>query len=92
MLLDHDIEVHGQVVVCPGVNDDDVLDETLCGVLDQYPELASVAVVPLGVSQFSNEVTMRPHTVAEAERVVEIVETWQATFVEVLGRRMVFCI
>ena len=41
-LLDHDIEVHGQVVVCPGVNDGDVLDDTLAGVLDEYPELASV--------------------------------------------------
>ena len=41
-LLDHGIEVHGQVVVCPGVNDGAVLDDTLAGVLDQYPELASV--------------------------------------------------
>ena len=39
-LLDHGITVHGQVVVCPGVNDGDVLDDTLAGVLDQYPELA----------------------------------------------------
>ena len=28
-LLDHDITVHGQVVVCPGVNDGAVLDDTL---------------------------------------------------------------
>ena len=41
-LLDHGIEVHGQVVVCPGVNDGDVLENTLCGVLDRYPELATV--------------------------------------------------
>ena len=39
-LLDHGIEVHGQVVVCPGVNDGAVLDDTLAGVLDRYPELA----------------------------------------------------
>ena len=50
-LLDHGVEVHGQVVVCPGVNDGAVLDDTLVGVLDQYPELATVAVVPLGVSR-----------------------------------------
>ena len=47
-LLDHGIEVHGQVVVCPGVNDGAVLDDTLAGVLDRYPELASLCVVPLG--------------------------------------------
>ncbi len=59
-LLDHGIEVHGQVVVCPGVNDAEVLEDTLVGVLDQYPELASVAVVPLGVSRHSSERSLRP--------------------------------
>jgi putative radical SAM enzyme (TIGR03279 family) len=61
-LLDHGVEVHGQVVVCPGVNDGAVLDDTLAGVLDRYPELASVCVVPLGVSRFNTEARMRPHT------------------------------
>ena len=89
-LLDHGIEVRGQVVVCPGVNDGDVLDATLAGVLDEYPELVSVAVVPLGLSKFNNEPAMRLHTPAEAARVVDIVERWQATFLELLGRRMVF--
>src|SRR5687767_13921410 len=46
-LLDHGIEVHGQVVVCPGVNDGAVLDDTLIGILDQYPELATACIVPL---------------------------------------------
>ncbi len=89
-LLDHDIEVHGQVVVCPGINDGAVLDETLAGVFEQYPELASVCVVPLGVSRFNPEQRMRPHTLAEAQAVVDIVEDWQATFATVLGRRLVF--
>ena len=40
-LLDHGITVHGQIVVCPGVNDGAILDDTLAGVLDEYPELAS---------------------------------------------------
>ncbi|HZB43391.1 MAG TPA: DUF512 domain-containing protein [Ilumatobacter sp.] len=89
-LLDHGIEVRGQVVVCPGVNDGDILDDTLTGVLDEYPELASVAVVPLGLSKFNSEPAMRLHTPDEAARVVDIVERWQATFLELLGRRMVF--
>ena len=89
-LLDHGIEVHGQVVVCPGINDGDVFDDTLCGVLDEYPELASVCAVPLGVSRFSNEPAMRAHTVAEARAVVDTVERWQSVFLETIGRRMVF--
>jgi putative radical SAM enzyme (TIGR03279 family) len=89
-LLDHGIEVHGQVVVCPGVNDGAVLDDTLTGVLDEYPELATLAVVPLGVSRWSKEGAMRPHTVEEAAAVIDSVEEWQAIFLSVLGRRVVF--
>ena len=89
-LLDHGVAVHGQVVCCPGVNDGAVLDDTLSGVLDQYPELASLCVVPLGVSRFNHEPTMRPHTRAEAEAVVDSVERWQDIFLRVLGRRLVF--
>ena len=33
---------------------------------------------------------MRPHTVAEAETVVDVVEDWQDVFLAVLGHRLVF--
>jgi putative radical SAM enzyme (TIGR03279 family) len=89
-LLDAGIEVHGQIVVCPGVNDGEVLDDTIAGILERFPELATAAAVPLGVSRFSNEATMRPHTFAEANAVVDIVEGWQERFLGALGRRLVY--
>lgn len=89
-LLDHGIEVHGQIVCCPGLNDGLVLDDTLAGVLDRFPELASLCVVPLGISKFNTEPRMRPTTRAEATAVVESVERWQTTYLSVLGRRLVF--
>jgi len=88
-LLDAGVTVHGQVVVCPGVNDGAALDDTLAGVLDRYPELASLAVVPLGVSRFNTEPEMRPHTLDDANAVVDIVEQWQEVFAATLGRRLV---
>ncbi len=90
-LLGEGIEVHGQVVVCPGVNDGAVLDDTMAGVLERFPELASVGVVPLGVSRYSHEKEMRPHTTAEAVDLVERVESWQQRFTALLGRRLTFC-
>jgi putative radical SAM enzyme (TIGR03279 family) len=89
-LLDNGIEVHGQVVVCPGRNDGAVLHDTLAGVLDRYPALATVACVPLGVSRFSHESAMRPHTREEAAEVCDTVADWQDTFLTAIGRRMVF--
>ncbi|MBU3701952.1 MAG: DUF512 domain-containing protein, partial [Acidimicrobiia bacterium] len=89
-LLDHGIDVHGQIVVCPGRNDGAVLDDTLAGILDDYSELSSVCVVPLGVSRFNTEPAMRPHTPVEASAVIDAVEEWQEVFLSVLGRRVVF--
>ena len=89
-LLDHGIEVHGQIVVCPGVNDGPVLEATLAGVLDQYPELRSVACVPLGLSRWSDGPSMRPHTRSEAAAVIDAVQAWQDLFVEAVGHRLVF--
>jgi putative radical SAM enzyme (TIGR03279 family) len=90
LLLDHGVEVHGQVVVCPGVNDGAALDDTLLGVLDRFPELASVGAVPLGVSDHNREADMRAHAPGEAAAVLAAIEGWQALFRRVLGRRMVF--
>jgi putative radical SAM enzyme (TIGR03279 family) len=90
VLLDGGIEVHGQVVVCPGVNDGAVLEDTLTGILDRFPGLASVGAVPLGVSRYSNEPDMRPHTGEEAVAVVETIEEWQRVYQRALGHRMVF--
>jgi putative radical SAM enzyme (TIGR03279 family) len=90
LLLDAGIEVHGQVVVCPGINDGAVLDDTLLGVLDRFPRLATIGVVPLGVSAHNREAEMRPHTLAEAEAVVDIVEQWQTRYLDALGHRLVY--
>ena len=90
LLLDAGIEVHGQVVVCPGVNDGDVLADTLVGVLDKFSELRTLCVVPLGLSRFNRRPRMRPHTMAEAVAVLELVHRWQRVFLDVLGRRLVF--
>jgi len=89
-LLDHGIAVRGQIVVCPGVNDGAVLADTMAGILDRFPELDSVAVVPLGISKFNGEAAMRLHTVDEAQAVVDIVDDWQDVFQATLGKRMVY--
>jgi putative radical SAM enzyme (TIGR03279 family) len=90
VLLDAGIEVHGQVVVCPGVNDGAVLEDTMAGILDQYSELATVGVVPLGLSRFSTEPDMRPHTTEEARSVLSTVTEYQELCRSALGRRLVF--
>jgi putative radical SAM enzyme (TIGR03279 family) len=90
VLLDGGIEVHGQLVICPGVNDGAALEDTLAGIMDRYSGLSSVGAVPLGLSRFSNEAEMRPHTLQEAEQVLDTIGEWQALFKKAVGHRMVY--
>ena len=89
-LLKARVEVHAQLVVCPGVNDGAELERTLVDVLSLYPELTSVALVPVGVSAFSLESTMRSHSTAEAQVVVALAERFQQLSYNILGRVSVF--
>ncbi len=89
-LLRAGVEVHGQVVVCPGVNDGPELERTLYDVLSLYPELASVALVPVGVSDQSPEPTMRSHEASEARDVVATAERFQRLTREIFGHPKVF--
>ena len=90
VLLAEGIEVHGQIVLCPGVNDGEHLERTLGDALDRFAALASVAVVPLGISDHSNEPGMRAHRTEEAERVLDLVDRFGDASVALLGSRRIY--
>ena len=54
-LLDAGIEVHAQVVLCPGINDDEVLKKTIFDLAAEFPRITSVAIVPLGLTRYNND-------------------------------------
>lgn len=54
-LLDAGIEVHAQVVLCPGINDDKVLEKTIFDLAAEYPRITSVAIVPLGLTRYNSD-------------------------------------
>jgi NifB/MoaA-like Fe-S oxidoreductase len=87
VMLEHGIDIRAQIVVCPGVNDGEVLDNTLAGLLECYPQIESIALVPLGLSRFNTESRMRVHSSDEARDVIGIVEKWQSRYLSVLGRQ-----
>ena len=89
-LLANDIEVHGQVVVCPGVNDGAHLARTLGDTLDRFGQLQSVGIVPLGVSDHSNEPGMRPHSPDEAAAVLDLVDRFGDASLALTGRRRIY--
>jgi putative radical SAM enzyme (TIGR03279 family) len=54
-LLDAGIEVHAQVVLCPGINDNGVLRKTILDLAAEYPRITSVAIVPLGLTRYNSD-------------------------------------
>jgi NifB/MoaA-like Fe-S oxidoreductase len=78
------------VVVCPGVNDGAELERTLQDVVTLYPELVTVALVPVGVSDFTLEETMRSHTPEEAAVVIDLADKYQRLTKELFGRVSVY--
>ena len=87
-LLEHGVTVHGQIVLCPGVNDGGVLERTLAETIMRFPTLASIGIVPLGLSKFNKEAHLRVHTRDEARADLEIIHFWQERALDALGRRV----
>lgn len=54
-LLDAGIEIHAQVVLCPGINDGQILRKTIADLAAEYPRITSVAIVPLGLTRYNTD-------------------------------------
>ncbi|MGE0882192.1 MAG: DUF512 domain-containing protein [Blastocatellales bacterium] len=48
--IDHGIDIHAQVVLCPGINDGDHLVKTIYDLAELHPGIVSTAIVPLGIT------------------------------------------
>ena len=87
----HKIEMHAQVVLCPGINDGHALKQTIFDLAARHPHVASVGVVPLGLTKFrKNLPALNPVTSADADRAIRQITAWQAVLKPRLGTRFVY--
>jgi putative radical SAM enzyme (TIGR03279 family) len=87
---DHQLQIHAQVVLCPGINDSQHLTRTLLDLAQfhqgEIPAVASVAVVPVGLTRFRPpEDELSPVTPAKAREVIAQVQALQQKFNQQLG-------
>ena len=98
MLADAKIQIHGQVVLCPGYNDGEQLEETVRELAALHPDargtyggVLSVAVVPVGLTQFRDRLAALQICTPEfAGSLVKEAEGWRKTFRKSLGTNFVF--
>src|SRR6267143_2427071 len=61
-MIDAGIEIHAQVVLCPKINDGEILRRTIYDLAELHPRVSSVAIVPLGLTRYLNDSRLTPVT------------------------------
>ena len=84
------IQFHGQMVIVPGLNDDAVLEASLTDLWNLGDAMMSVALVPVGVTQFSHLYDGKPMDKDHARRLLDTVARWEERGLEERGDRWVF--
>ena len=84
-LLDAGIEVHAQVVLCPGINDNEVLEKTILDLAAEYPRITSVAIVPLGLTRYNTDARLTRVTPEFCRDVIDQVSAIQKQLHAKLG-------
>lgn len=83
------IQFHCQMVVVPGLNDGSVLEQTLEDLWALGDAVLTVAIVPVGTTQFSHLYTGEPMSQPAARSLLDRAQAWGARAIEARGFRWV---
>ena len=90
-LVDADITVNAQIVLCRDWNDGAELERTLADLTALAPRLHSISVVPIGLTRFREGLEpMRPFDPESAGAVLDAVERWQGVLLARCQTRTVY--
>ncbi|MDQ3322270.1 MAG: DUF512 domain-containing protein, partial [Acidobacteriota bacterium] len=89
-LLDNDIEIHAQIVLCPEINDGKQLEKTLRDLAAHHPKIVSAAVVPVALTRYNTDDRLTRVTAEFCRRTIAEVEKLQAEFRKNLGVTFAF--
>ncbi|MCP4541501.1 MAG: DUF512 domain-containing protein [Chloroflexi bacterium] len=88
-LIGFGIEVHTQIVVVPGLNDGPHLERSIDDLINLYPGIQSVSIVPVGLTRF-HKGNCRVHTDTEMRIVFNQIVNWQNRLREQLGVNFIY--
>ncbi len=89
-LIDAGIEIHAQVVLCPKINDGEILRRTIHDLAKLYPHVSSVAIVPLGLTRYLNDPRLTSVTADFCRRTIREVSLIQRDLQARLGTNFAF--
>jgi putative radical SAM enzyme (TIGR03279 family) len=88
-LAEHDIEVHTQLVITPGLNDGESLGQSIRDLATLWPHVQSICVVPVGLTKH-HKYDRRPLTKAEMRAIVDEVHGYQHQYLQQFGVRFAY--
>ena len=79
------VEIHGQIVLCPEINDGDELCRTLSDLKKYKKILKSLAVVPVGVSKYREGDLLKPLTKENANKIIDMLDEFNTSLKKHVG-------
>ncbi len=89
-LVGDGIQFHGQMVIVPGLNDGEVLEASLTDLWSFGEACLSVAIVPVGLTQFSHLYTGESMSRERAAGLLAVTDRWGARALRERGHRWVY--
>ena len=85
------IEVHTQIVCCPGYNDGVILAKSFHDLYARHPHVLTMAVVPVGITKHRGGLhPLRTFTKEEAAALIDQVTPWQRQCREETGKTFIY--
>ncbi|OGC81372.1 MAG: hypothetical protein A2W07_06425 [candidate division Zixibacteria bacterium RBG_16_43_9] len=80
-LTENRIELHTQIVLCPGVNNGPYLEKTVYDLSLFYPWVKSLAIVPVGLTKYRKGLPrLKPVDREYSRKLIKSVKRWQSYF------------
>src|SRR5687767_13257625 len=89
-MMEAGIEIHAQVVLCPGINDGEILRRTIEDLAAEYPRVKSVAIVPLGLTRYNTDERLTAVTPEWCREIIREVSARQRALRASLGTTFAF--
>lgn len=90
-LTSNDIEIHTQIVLCPEINDGQVLKNTIWDLAKYLPNLRSVSVVPVGLTKHREGLKkLNPVTAELAKKYLQTLHEYANEFKMKSGENFVY--
>jgi len=87
----NNIQFHTQIVICPGYNDQAELDKTLADLLEFYPQILSIGIVPVGLTKYRDGLAdLRTLTQSEMKNSLEQIKYWQQKAKDKYGENIIY--